>query len=68
MYFCGLLSKYTERMDKPRFFDEMFGIDGEIARPAYQLYDDWYKSEDATRLRLVRLMLFCMTFITNKKS
>ena len=38
-------------MDGPSFFDEMHGIDGEIARPAYQLYNHWYKSEDATRLR-----------------
>jgi len=38
-------------MEDFTYFDEMHGIDGKIIRPAYQLYDDWYASEDATRLR-----------------
>ena len=38
-------------MEESSCFDEMHGIDGKIIRPAYQLYDDWYASEDATRLR-----------------
>ena len=38
-------------MDESGYFDEMHGIDGETTRPAYQLYNHWYKSEDATRLR-----------------
>ena len=38
-------------MEHTTYFDEMHGIDGEKTRPAYQLYSDWYKSEDVSRLR-----------------
>ena len=38
-------------MELTTYFDEMHGIDGEKTRPAYQLYSDWYKSEDVSRLR-----------------
>ena len=38
-------------MNKFDYFDEMHGVDGKLTRPAYQLYSDWYKSEDVTRLR-----------------
>ncbi|NDD10075.1 MAG: hypothetical protein EB086_10455 [Rhodobacteraceae bacterium] len=38
-------------MEITTYFDEMLGRDGEKTRHAYQLYSEWYKSEDATRLR-----------------
>ena len=38
-------------MEITTYFDEMLGRDGEKTRHAYHLYSEWYKSEDATRLR-----------------
>ena len=38
-------------MEITTYVDEMLGRDGEKTRQAYQLYSEWYKSEDVTRLR-----------------
>lgn len=45
------MSECNGKIDNSDYFDQMHGIDETMTRQAYQLYNDWYKLEDITRLR-----------------